>query len=129
MTQDLKTRIENATIETIVARADEIKNMFDTLVNPVPEDIFETEVCLIKAVDIIRSLEAKVAQQAETIRCMSVVFDDLAGELGVEPHNYGDPDFLFDAVYKLKLDSDTWKKATYQTQAKLAQLEERLNDK
>ena len=34
----------------------------------------------------------------ETIRCMSQVFDDLALELGIAPHNYGDPDLLFDKI-------------------------------
>lgn len=29
---------------------------------------------------------------------MSNVFDDLALELGIAPHNYGDPDLLFDKI-------------------------------
>lgn len=45
-------------------------------------------------------MDLKIAQ--DSIRCMSNVFDDIALELGIAPHNYGDPDWIFDKIEDYK---------------------------
>lgn len=43
-----------------------------------------------------------IENQKETIRCMSVVFDDIAAQLNLPKEQYGDPDALMDAIEELK---------------------------
>ncbi len=38
----------------------------------------------------------------DSVRCMSIVMDDIALELGIEPHDYGDPDLIFDKIETLQ---------------------------
>lgn len=42
------------------------------------------------------------AKYAETIRCMSVVFDDIAAQLNLPKEQYGDPDALLDKIEELQ---------------------------
>jgi hypothetical protein len=46
--------------------------------------------------------DAKIASQKESIRCMSVVFDDIAKMLNLPKEQYGDPDALMDAIAATK---------------------------